>query len=230
MVGFKASVPKSNVQRLRLRMANAYLIQASDGSVLVDAGMPGDANRILKQMRVAGCRELSLIFITHAHLDHYGSVVELKKLTGAPIAIHRADASALAEGRTDLGEVRGRGRLIKIIFPLIQAWFAREAVQADILLDDTDELTKFGINARVLHTPGHTPGSSSLWIEQGEVFVGDLISSNNGAHVQRFYATDWDLIPLSLARLQALSPEIIYPGHGPEPIDGNTFGRLTSEN
>lgn len=214
------------VHKIRLRMANAYLIETDHGGILVDTGMPGDEGSILKQLRAIGCNDLILIFISHAHIDHFGSAATLKRITGAPIAIHQADADALAEGRTDLGEVRGRGYLVSMIYPLIRNFIPVKTVEADILLEDNQELTSFGIDAKIVHTPGHTPGSSTLWTEQDEIFVGDLVSSNGGVHAQRYYASDWDLVSLSLERLQAMSPNIIYPGHGPNPIDGTTFRKL----
>lgn len=215
------------IHTLSLRMANVYLIQSEHGLILVDAGMPGDERHIQKAMKSLGYDELRLIFLTHAHLDHCGSAAAMKQISGAPVAIHRADADDLSQGKTRLGHTMGRGRVLGYIFPLIERLISVEPVQADILLEDNEDISDYGLAARIIHTPGHTPGSSSLLLEDRIAFVGDLVSSNNGAHAQRYYATDWSQIPGSLKRLQQIAPKIVYPGHGRLPIDAETFNRIT---
>jgi glyoxylase-like metal-dependent hydrolase (beta-lactamase superfamily II) len=207
-------------------LVQAYLIENEAGLALVDAGMPGFERRVLRRMEGLGRRDLRLILITHAHLDHYGSAAALQKLTGAPVAIHRADAEILARGETPLGAVRGRGRLVKALMPLLQRALRPEPTGADLLLAEGDSLLDFGLDARVLHTPGHTPGSICLVVEGRHAFVGDLLSATGQPHAQRFFAHDWSQIPRSLARLRALKPERVYPGHGRGPVGGEVLQRL----
>ena len=214
------------VHDISMGMVQAYLIQSEAGLVLVDAGMPRYERRVMRRMQALGRDDLRLIFITHAHLDHYGSAAALRRLTGAPIAVHRADAEAMARGETILGSVRGRGRLVRALLPLFGPYLRLEPTVADLLLDDGDKLQDYGLDAVVLHTPGHTSGSSCLLVEGQLAFVGDLLSTTGGPHVQRFFADDWSLIPKSLARLQALKPAWIYVGHGRRPMTGEMLQRL----
>jgi hydroxyacylglutathione hydrolase len=211
-------------------MATTYLIESESGLVLVDAGLPGHERHVLRRMRSLGRDDLRLIFITHAHLDHYGSAATLKRLTGGLIAIHRADEKTMAQGKTQIRSARGRGRLVLPFMPLIEAVVRLEPTPADILLDDGDNLRDRDIDldfdAVVLHTPGHTPGSSCLIIDGRLAFVGDLISTTPRTTVQKFFADDWSLIPESLARLQALRPEWVYSGHGHRPLSGEKLQRL----
>ncbi len=207
-------------------MARAYLIESDAGLILVDAGSPGHERSVLRRMQALRRDDLRLIFITHAHLDHYGSAAALRRLTGAPIAIHRADAGAMARGETPLGSVRGRGRLLKALLPLLEPALRLEPTRPDFLLDDGDHLRTCGLDtldATVLHTPGHTPGSSCLIVEGQVAFVGDLLSTTGRPSAQRFFADNWALIPESLARLQALRPERVYTGHGRRPLSGETL-------
>lgn len=216
----------TRVYSIPMGLVQAYLIETDVGIGLVDAGMPGFERRVLRQMESLGRPDLRLIFITHAHLDHYGSAGALRKLTGAPVAIHRADAESMAQGQTPLGSVRGRGRLVKALIPLLQRALRPEPTEADLLLTDGDSLLDFGLDARVLHTPGHTPGSSCLIVEERHAFVGDLLSATGQLHAQQFFAHDWSQIPESLARLQAQNPEWVYPGHGRGPIGGKMLQSL----
>jgi hydroxyacylglutathione hydrolase len=218
------------VHDISMGMVQAYLIQSEAGLVLVDAGMPRYERRVMQRMRALGRDDLRLIFITHAHLDHYGSAAALRRLTGAPIAVHPADAEAMARGETRLGSVRSWGKLVQILMPLFESFQRLEPTVADLSLDDGDKLQDYGLDAVVLHTPGHTPGSSCLLVEGRLAFVGDLLSTTGGPRVQRFFADDWSLIPKSLARLQALKPEWIYTGHGRRPMTGETLQRLQPTN
>jgi len=217
------------VHNIPMGMSRAYLVESDAGLVLVDAGLPRCERSVLRRMRALGRDDLQFIFITHAHLDHYGSAAALRRLTGAPIVIHRADGDAMARGETPIRSARGRGWLLLALLPLIESVLRPEPTLPDLLLDDGDDLRAYGfdLDAVVLHTPGHTPGSSCLIVEGRFAFVGDLISTTSRSTAQRFFADDWSLIPDSLARLQALKPEWVYAGHGRRPLSGEALQRLS---
>ncbi len=214
------------VHNIPMGIAPARLIGSDASLVLVDAGLPRYEHRVLRRMRALGLDDLRLIFITHAHLDHYGSAAALRRLTGAPIAIHRADGDAMGRGETPVGSVRGWGRLLLALLRLLGPYLQPEPTPPDVLLDDGSDLCAYGLDAVVLHTPGHTPGSSCLIVEGRIAFVGDLLSTTGRPHVQRYFADDWSLIPESLDRLQALEPEWVYAGHGRHPLSGEVLQRL----
>ena len=208
-------------------LSTTHLVESEGGIILVDAGCPRYERRILRRLRSLENGSLRLIFVTHAHLDHYGSAAALRRLTGAPIAIHRADAAAMAEGETPIGSVRGSGWLMWTLLRLFEPYVRPEPTPPDLLLDDGDDLRPYGLDATVLHTPGHTPGSSSLVVEGRIAFVGDLLSTAIRPRVQRSFADDWSLIPHSLARLQGLRPDWVYAGHGRRALSGSALQRLT---
>lgn len=203
---------------MRLRMANAYLIENRSGMYLIDTGMPGDAKHILEKMESLDRMDLKIIYLTHAHIDHDGGAAALKSFTGAPIAIHHADANSFISGRTELGEVRGRGWLLKWLVPIAEPYMRSQTTEVDVLLNDGDRLDKFGLDAVVIHTPGHTSGSSSLLVEGRYLFTGDLVTTHGKPHVQKYYASDWDQIPISVERIRSAGAELIYPGHGRYPL------------
>ena len=162
------------VHSMTLGMARAYLVENQRGLLLVDAGSPGQGGRVQHLMGELGRDDLRLIFITHAHLDHYGSAAALRRATGAPVAIHRQDARAMHSGETPLGAVRGRGVIIKRLLPVLMPLFGLEPTPADLILEDNQDLREFGFPATVIHTPGHTPGSCCLLLEGRYAFAGDL--------------------------------------------------------
>jgi len=225
------------VHAVPLGLSQAYLLESDAGLVLIDAGSPHQERVILRHLQALRSADASppnlkrmpfirLIFITHAHLDHYGSAAALRRLTGAPVAIHRADAEAMARGETRLGSARGRGKLMWALLPLVELCLRPEPVTPDILLEDGDRFADFGLNAKVIHTPGHTLGSSCLIVEERLGFVGDLLTNTGRPRLQRLYAEDWSLLKQSYARLQGTELETVYPGHGRRPVSGKTLQRL----
>lgn len=206
------------VHRLNLRMSLAYLIENDRGVFLVDAGLRGEEGRILSYLKQINRTDLKLIFITHAHLDHYGSAAALRRLTGAPIAIHGADAQAMEEGQTILGSANGFGRLMSSCLPLVHPILKPEPAQADLLIEHGNDFERFGLNAEVLHTPGHTIGSSCLMVNERFAFVGDLVTNSGKPRLQRYFAQDWALLPDSFNLLFRKQPDLTYTGHGDEPI------------
>lgn len=214
------------IHAIGLRMSRAYLIETENGLVLVDAGLRGEENRILAAMSRLGRDDLRLIYITHAHLDHYGSAAALKRITGAPIAVHQADVEAMAAGQTRLGEARGQGRLLAALLPLAHPLLRPEPAEADIPLEDDQRLDELGLDAVALHTPGHTFGSTCLVVEGRLAFSGDLVTTTGGPHAQRAFAEDWNQVWPSVRRLQASRPEWVYPGHGRKPLSGSDLQKL----
>lgn len=216
-----------NIHRINMGPSNAYLIETDVGLILVDAGLPFSERLVLRKMDQIGRDDLSLIFITHAHIDHYGSANSLREKTGAPIAIHRADAETMALGHTELGTVRDWERTSNFALPFIEPLLKVPPTEADILLDDGDSLADYGVDGYVLHTPGHTPGSATLVLHNTYGFVGDLVSSSNGRmHAQRSFAEDWVQVAKSIERIKELDLDLIFPGHGSEPLTNEEINVL----
>ena len=206
----------------------AFLIEDSHGLFLIDSGSPGQRHRVLAKMRELGRTDLKLIWITHAHYDHYGSALALRELTGAPIGVHPADVQYLATGQSPLGTPHHFGFIFSLVLPMLNQIRPLPATSPDFTLQDGETLERFGMNASILHTPGHTPGHSCLLLPDGTTFSGDLIGRNPRPRLQYLVATDWSQLPHSLARFQAACPEWTYSGHSPRPIPGKVLQEISS--
>jgi hydroxyacylglutathione hydrolase len=212
------------IHPISLGFVQAYLIETPPGLVLVDCGMSGHEKSILKEMKQLGRDDLKLIFITHAHADHYGSAGALKRLTGAQIGMHFADAQNMLQG-TSLPHVRSR--IMQMVMSIMRRFSKTPLVEVDILLQGGDDLTRFGLpHSLVIHTPGHSPGSVTLVLEDKTAFVGDLISTTGKAHLQRSIVDNWEQLRETFIRLQGLKLNKIYVGHGRRSLSGEELERL----
>ena len=211
--------PPVRVHRIPMGMAPGYLVETDGGLLLIDAGSVRQEGQVVRAMQELGRDDLRLIFITHAHLDHYGSAAALRRITGAPIAVHHLDSDPLAQGRTPIGSAQHwQGATLLMLQQTLGPLLRPPAIRADLLLEDGDVLPWPGCRAWIVHTPGHTLGSASLLLEDGIAFVGDLLSNTGRPHAQRWLAQDWSAVPKSVRRVQTLEPELTFVGHGHRPL------------
>lgn len=225
----KVNQTACQVVPISLGMVKVFLIKG-EKAILVDTGMPGDPAPLFAALRrhLVEPKDLSLIVITHGHADHAGQAASIGKITGAPVAIHRLEAVRLAEGKTaEASPVTRLGALVARIIgsPPI------EPVQADILIDDLFDLRPFGVAGKLIHTPGHTVGSMTVCLDNGEMVAGDLFNGKSGWHRfpgragRPFFAYNLDQLAASLRKIASLAPRIIYNAHG-VPVDADAVVKL----
>lgn len=204
------------VETLFTGVANTHIIENENGIVIIDAGMPHMTQRILGKIRARGYapQAVRLILLTHGHIDHVGSAVALKRLTGAPIALHAADIPLTATRALKIPP--GRSPSTETIGKVLRAlgWLAPiDTFEPDILLEEGQSLRDLGFDARVVHTPGHTAGSVTFVTQDGAAFVGDAIL--NLVHVAfPLFWEDANAAHASACKIQSLNPRVCYSGHG----------------
>jgi glyoxylase-like metal-dependent hydrolase (beta-lactamase superfamily II) len=202
--------------------ANVYVMKNWKELIVVDAGMPKNAGKILSYVRKLGEQpsSISTILLTHCHIDHVGSAYELRKATNAKVAIHAEDADFLA-GKKALPRPNGVvGRLFRVA-PL---FFWITTFQPDITLKEGDIVA----GLKVIHTPGHTPGSIALINPKRElIFVGDTLRYSEGkiSGPPKRFTPDADQAKLSIKKLSELEFETMLSGHG-EPLKPKASERM----
>lgn len=166
-----------SVPILPLNMLKSYIIKGKK-AIIVDTGFPGNEQKILDALYENGIEhgDVSLMLITHTHPDHMGSVAALKRhLPNTPVAMHRNETIYAQTSKRYPPIPAHRVGKIFSFSPMIKVDI--ETFSPDIIVDEVLELKKYGINGRVIHTPGHTKGSLSILLHDSrEALVGDLIA------------------------------------------------------
>ncbi len=164
---------------LPFHMVNAHLIMGDKGCVLVDCGLPGSETRVasLLARHNRTLRDIRLIVVTHAHVDHAGGAQALRNLTGAPILAHQGDLPYYRREIPMQYCPSGWAGSVFLKTSLPHEGYA--AFEPDILLQDGQEfdLQAVGFAGKVLPTPGHTTGSVSVVMDTQEALVGDMVAS-----------------------------------------------------
>jgi len=164
----------SETVSIPLGRTTAYLVKGAR-PVLIDCGAPGNEERIVNQLHGADVApsDLALIVVTHVHSDHVGSLSAIKVLSEAPVAVHVSEAGALQTGRN--AALVPNSLLARVATPLLKLQKPLPSVEPELLIDGVFDLREYGVEGKILPTPGHTPGSLSVVLEGGEAIVGDLV-------------------------------------------------------
>ncbi len=156
-----------------------------------------EAGRLLSEARSNGIEEIKYIVNTHSHVDHVMGNREMVKRTGAKIVIHEKDAKFLTRIPQDL----------------LLMFRAEPSPPADILVKDGDIIEVGDVRLKVIHTPGHSPGGISLYMD-GMVFTGDTLFVGSVGRTD-FPGSSWEEMEASIKnKLYTLPGEtIVLPGH-----------------
>lgn len=183
-----------------LQKTNCYIVQDEKTKETMVIDPAGSVNEIVELLDILKAN-LKYIYLTHCHGDHIGGVKELKERKGGKILIHRYDAEGLYNPEINLREHVG---------------LTPEHLEADSRVDDADLIHLGDLEFKVLHTPGHTAGGSSLYCEKERlVFSGDTLFKGTWGRTDLPTSSFVDIINSIENKLLILPDEtIVYPGHG----------------
>jgi hydroxyacylglutathione hydrolase len=174
-----------------------YLIgdEETQEGLLIDPA--DDAKRLLSEAKSHGLNNIKYIVNTHSHVDHIMGNAEIVKKTGAKIIIHEEDAVALGQTPSYLLEMFG----------------ATASPPADTTVKEGDVIQVGSAKLKAIHTPGHSPGGMSLYLD-GMVFTGDTLFVGSVGRTD-FPGSSWDVLEASIRKKLYVLPgeTVVFPGH-----------------
>ncbi len=194
---------------------NCYVLSNQSKACLIfDPGEESEKlSRFIKQK---GLRPLAII-LTHAHFDHIGAVDDIREEYAIPVYIHEKEAAWLPDPALNGSHLFKVGKLIK-------------AKPADHIITGEKELRIGEFTFSILETPGHSPGSISLYFKDAELVVaGDALFSGSIGRTDLPGGNHQQLLDSIHSKLLALPEETaVLPGHGPattigQEMDSNPF-------
>lgn len=215
--------------------ASSYLLLEPQGLTVIDTGLPYSEKRILQYVAWLGrsARDIQRILITHADLDHCGSLAALQKASGARTYAGKVEAEAMARGHSSRPVHRSvNSALQRFAISMMGRFMKATPFQVDEILEDGQVLPAFG-GLQVVETPGHSPGHLAYFAPSaGILFCGDSMRSDGTSGLRPSRSrNDWDHAAArrSARKLAALSPRILCPGHGPAVRDASSKFPLLPE-
>jgi len=156
-----------------------------------------DVERLILEAKSHGVEKIKYIVNTHSHVDHIMGNKEMVKRTGAKVAIHEEEARYLVQTPADL----------------LMMFRATPSPPADLLVKEGDVIQVGKVGLKVIHTPGHSPGGMSLYID-GMVFTGDTLFVGSVGRTD-FPGSSWEAMETSIRKKLYVLPgdTIVFPGH-----------------
>ena len=167
-------------------------------TIVIDPG--GSADKIIEMLKILDAK-VKYIYLTHCHGDHIRALKEVKDAFGGKVLIHRYDVEGLYDQNISLTDYIGINHI---------------TIEPDSSVDDGDLLHVGDIELKVIHTPGHTKGGSSLYCEkEGLLFSGDTIFRGTWGRTDLPTGSLEEIMNSIMKKILTLPKDtIIYPGHG----------------
>ncbi|MGD0341716.1 MAG: MBL fold metallo-hydrolase [Bacteroidales bacterium] len=207
-----------NIKKVLEGRSNVFLISANDKRILVDTG-PGRVWRTLNRRLVnLGIINIDYLVLTHAHFDHAGNAERIKRVYGAKVIINEYEASFLRKGTNSptRGSNTVTGFILRLFCPVFSSVKFYRALEPDIITSKSFDFEIIKESVIIIHTPGHTPGSQSVIVDNEIAVVGDAMFGVFPGSVFPPFAFDAKELVGSWGKLLATKCSLYLPSHGSE--------------
>lgn len=212
------------IVRVLAGRSNVFLVSWHGSRILVDTGPPSERRALDAALRGLGVSRLEALVLTHAHYDHAGNALHIRQEYGARVIVHTSEDEFLRSGR-NIGEgivPRGTNWFTNFMGNvLVPLWVPRvefEPCVADVLAGDRMDLGQFGLNAFLLHTPGHSIGSMTLVVDDEIALCGDTLFGVFPGSATPPWAWDHAMMVRSWGRLLETPCRLFLPSHGSQRL------------
>ena len=190
---------------------NCYIVSQGKNAILVDTASGESYEEVLKE---CSQYDMRLIVLTHVHFDHAENAARLSEHFGIPVAFHASDEELFES--FDKQPMKSYGIVGKVVLSASLKVLRNTVVQrpANVIhIKEGDDLSEYGINARIIELPGHTAGSIGVDVEGTDLIVGDALDNWITPATGHLYSNLNDL-KASAEKIRSLGPRKIYYGHG----------------
>lgn len=210
--------------------SNCFLIKVTNGFILVDTGgctifnldKSISRNKLEKELSSAGCfpGNLKLIILTHGHTDHIGNALYFREKYKTKLAMNSNDIDhAVKKPEIPPKTYKSiAGNLLVLFYG--SNWKKMnnefETFIPDLSIDESFDLTQYGLDAKVLWIPGHTKGSIGILTKNKDLLCGDALVNILGPRTIAGKNTvdDLDDLTISIERLKKMNIGMVYTAHG----------------
>jgi hydroxyacylglutathione hydrolase len=199
--------------------SNSFLINSQNNYILIDTGRANSWEKLSNKIdEILGKNKLSCLILTHTHFDHVENAAKIKEKYESQIIVHKSESEYIMRGNSPLpkGSNLATGFMVNVLGKKLQSKYQYETVDPDIIVDEKYDLTDFGFNGYIIHTPGHSKGSMGIIIDNETAIVGDAIFGVFGNSVYPPFADDPDTMVKSWNKLINTNCNLFLPGHGKE--------------
>jgi glyoxylase-like metal-dependent hydrolase (beta-lactamase superfamily II) len=176
---------------------SVYLVDGGEEMVLIDSGAGEGFDLIVDNIRSLGLRpeKLKAVIATHSHIDHIGALYQFRDEYGVEVIAHELDTEAIETGIGSGAEYYG---------------VSYQPCKVDVILRGSEEMLRCGHHdLKVIHIPGHTPGSIAVYLD-----AGTRILFGQDVHGPYFLkGSNTEQAKVSLQRLIDLEADILCEGH-----------------
>ena len=210
----------STIECICYGRSNVFLVSRNDHHILIDTGTSPSYATIRKTLNAifASGGKAEALILTHAHFDHSANASKIKAAFPLRLVAHRDDLSHFINGTNP--EIRGSRPFTRFITDTFQkplsGMMRYSPVEIDVVVDDRYDLDAFVINGYIIHTPGHTPGSVSVIVDDEIAIVGDAMFGVKKNSVFPPFALDVKTMVQSWKVLLDTSCSTFLPSHGSE--------------
>lgn len=198
--------------------SNCYVVSQGDNAIIVDCGVSGNEEKIIKACEG---KKITLILLTHGHLDHIQNAKLLSERLHVPVAMSKKDLRLLEEPKSAIMKSEGFLNGLVAFFSKISTKYSKPVqIQPDIYLKEGDSLVQYGIDGTVVELPGHTAGSIGIKTKEF-LIAGDAMFAMFKPGIAALYE-DKEAMLRSVAKIQSMGKCKIFVGHG-NPMDNGTW-------